>query len=143
MAQRRGMGSPHRGENAMRIPRRTILMGAALGAGALLLDKSGLARTRGAGQSTAVQSYVLPSLPEGVALRPLLTVGDSAGNGYRMVGIPDGLGALANGQTFTLLMNHELRDNVGIVRGHGSIGAFVSRWVVDRETLRVLSLIHI
>jgi hypothetical protein len=139
MAQRRGMGSPHRGENAMRIPRRTILMGAALGAGALLLDKSGLARTHGAGQSTAGPSYVLPSLPSGITVRPILTVGGSAANGYRMVGIPDGLGALANGPTFSLFMNHELRDNAGIVRAHGSSGAFVSRWIVDRETLRVLA----
>src|SRR5262245_55330879 len=113
MAQRRGMGSPRRDGGAVRISRRTVLKSAAVGAGALLLDKSGLALARGAGQSTAAPSYVLPSLPQGVTLKPILTVGDGAANGYRMVGIPDGLGALANGQTFTVVMNHELRDNMG------------------------------
>jgi hypothetical protein len=139
MAQRRSMSSPHRNRIAMRISRRTLLQGAAVGAGALLLDKSGLALARGAGQSTAVPSYVLPSLPAGIALTPILTVGDSAGNGYRMVGFPDGLGAMANGQTFSLFMNHELGRSSGIVRKHGSMGAFVSKWIIDRETLRVLA----
>ncbi len=46
----------------------------------------------------------------------LLTVGDSIG-GYRMVGIPDGLGAFDNGDgTFTLLMNHELGNTLGAIR---------------------------
>ncbi len=50
----------------------------------------------------------------------LLTVGDSVRpmpNGvdpYRMVGIPDGLGAFDNGDgTFTLLMNHEIGATAG------------------------------
>src|SRR4051794_29094291 len=123
MAQRRSMSSPHRDGSATRISRRTVLKGTAVAMGALLLDKSGMALARGAGQSTAVSSYVLPSLPEGIVLTPILTVGDSAGNGYRMVGIPDGLGAVANGQTFSLFMNHELGRGSGIVRRHGSIGA--------------------
>ena len=55
-----------------------------------------------------------------------------------MVGIPDGLGAYASSNgNFTLLMNHELGSTSGIVRGHGSNGAFVSRWVIDRQTLKV------
>jgi hypothetical protein len=38
-------------------------------------------------------------------------------DGYRMVGIPDGLGAFDNGdRTFTLLMNHELGSTLGAVR---------------------------
>src|SRR4051812_10634852 len=139
MAQRRGMDAPHRNGTAVRISRRTVLKGAAVGAGALLLDKTGIALARGAAQSTAVSSYVLPSLPEGITLTPILTVGESAGNGYRMVGFPDGLGAMANGQTLSVFMNHELARNSGIVRAHGSAGAFVSRWIVDRETLRVLA----
>jgi hypothetical protein len=72
-----------------------------------------------------------------VATQALLTVGDSIG-GYRMVGIPDGLGAFDNGDgTFTLLMNHELGNTAGITRAHGSVGAFVSEWVVDKTTLQV------
>lgn len=48
---------------------------------------------------------MLPALPV-VKTESILSVGDSVG-GYRMVGIPDGLGAFDNGDnTFTLLMNH-------------------------------------
>jgi hypothetical protein len=56
-----------------------------------------------------------------------------------MVGIPDGLGAFRTGhREFTLLMNHEITAGApGIVRAHGSNGAFVSRWAIDSETLRV------
>ncbi len=69
----------------------------------------------------------------------LLTVGDLAGS-YKMVGLPDGLGAHDNGNgTFTVLMNHELNNTQGIARAHGSIGAFVSKWVFDKNTLCVQS----
>jgi hypothetical protein len=57
---------------------------------------------------------------------------------YRLVGIPDGMGAfrtpadVAN-NTFTLLMNHELGANSGIVRDHGSRGAFVSQWTIRAD----------
>src|SRR5688500_5164486 len=88
--------------------------------------------------STAAPAYLVPSSP-GVEIQPLLTVGDSV-NGYRMVGIPDGLGAFDNGNgTFTVLMNHELRPTAGVVRAHGSAGAFVSRWIIDKKTGAVLS----
>src|SRR5262249_27772909 len=66
-------------------------------------------------------------------------VGDSVG-GYRMVGIPDGLGAFDNGDgTFTVLMNHELTSADGATRAHGGTGAFVSEWVFDKNTLQVIS----
>jgi hypothetical protein len=35
-------------------------------------------------------------------------------------------------------MNHELTATVGITRAHGSKGAFVSRWTIDRRTLEVV-----
>jgi len=35
-------------------------------------------------------------------------------------------------------MNHELNRDSGLVRAHGSPGAFVSTWTIDRETLRVV-----
>jgi len=91
------------------------------------------------GPSTTTEAYLIPSVP-GVKIVPILTVGDSIG-GYRMVGIPDGLGAFqsAPGQ-FTLLMNHEItKDRPGIPRAHGSNGAFVSRWTIDQQTLKVLN----
>jgi hypothetical protein len=93
------------------------------------------------GPSTRTEPYLIPTL-EGVRFISILTVGDSIG-GYRMVGIPDGLGAFrGRGNEFTLLMNHELPVSNGvprgIVRAHGSSGAFVSRWTIDRKTLSVL-----
>src|SRR5262245_27414490 len=88
--------------------------------------------------------YVVPVNPA-VTTQALLTVGDTVG-GYRMVGIPDGLGAFDNGDgTFTVLMNHELPNTEGVARTHnaalgtGGHGAFVSEWVIDKGTLQVLS----
>jgi hypothetical protein len=90
------------------------------------------------GPSSSASPYVLAAEP-GVVTKSILTVGDAAG-GYRMVGIPDGLGAFDNGNgTFTLLMNHELGPTVGIARSHGAKGAFVSRWIIRTSDLTVLS----
>jgi len=120
------------------IRRRSFLKGA-LATAPLLLTGPALLRPGAAravtGPSTTADPYLVPSVA-GVQLVPILTVGDSIG-GYRMVGIPDGLGAFRTGHTFTLLMNHELGGTVGIVRGHGSQGAFVSRWTIDAHTLEV------
>ena len=82
--------------------------------------------------------YLLPAA-SGVVMKDILTTGDSIG-GYRMAGIPDGLGAFDNGDgTFTVLMNHELTNTVGVVRAHGAKGAFVSKWKVRKSDLTVLS----
>jgi hypothetical protein len=89
------------------------------------------------GPSSSESPYLVRTQP-GIVTKSLLTTGDSVG-GYRMAGIPDGLGAFDNGDgTFTVLMNHELASNLGVVRAHGGKGAFVSRWIVDKETLAVL-----
>lgn len=105
-----------------------------------------------------------------VAAYSLLTVGETnhpAQANYRMVGVPDGLGAINNGNgTFTLLMNHELRGGdlpggagtitfatnattgvitattnaaLGIARAHGGKGAFVSDWLFNSTNLSVIS----
>lgn len=100
------------------------------------------------GPSSSESPYVVSAKP-GVVTVSLLTVGDAVNykadgvTPYRMVGIPDGLGAFDNGNgTFTVLMNHELASNrsgpVGIVRDHGFAGAFVSKWIIDRDSLQVL-----
>jgi hypothetical protein len=80
-----------------------------------------------------------------VVTQAILTVGDSVNvkpdgiTPYRMVGIPDGLGAFDNGDgTFTLLMNHEIPSGLGAVRAHGAPGAFVSKWIIRTEDLSVL-----
>jgi hypothetical protein len=88
------------------------------------------------GPSTKTEPYLVPSLP-GVETVSILTVGDSVG-GYRMVGIPDGLGGHEGPRnSFTLLMNHELTAAAGIARAHGSKGAFVSAWTINPRTLEV------
>lgn len=90
------------------------------------------------GPSSSASPYLLP-LADGVKTKSLLTVGDAIG-GYRMVGIPDGLGFFSNNDgTYTLLMNHELGKTVGIARSHGGKGAFVSRWVINATTGQVIS----
>jgi hypothetical protein len=95
------------------------------------------------GPSSSQSPYLLGTQP-GVVTKSILTVGDAVNfkadgvTPYRMVGIPDGLGAFDNGDgTFTLLMNHEIPGN-GIVRDHGLRGAFVSKWIIDKATLTVL-----
>ncbi len=96
------------------------------------------------GPSSSQSPYLVPSAG-GVSITSVLTVGDAAGtapNGtpYRMVGIPDGLGAFDNRDgTFTVLMNHELGADKGVVRAHGAAGAFVSKWIVRKRDLKVLS----
>lgn len=86
------------------------------------------------GPSSSQSPYLVPTAT-GVAVTSIITVGDAAGNGYKMVGLPDGLGAYDNNDgTFTVTMNHELGNTVGAVRAHGSMGAFVSKWVTARAT---------
>jgi hypothetical protein len=141
--QRRNSGGGLNRVAAKSFSRRTFLKGA-LATAPLLLVGSSLLRPKVAraaqtfGPSTTTETYLVPSLP-GVDITSILTTGDAIG-GYRMVGIPDGLGTVPNGDgTFTLMMNHELGGTSGIVRGHGSRGAFVSRWTIDAKTLQVLN----
>src|SRR5262245_30832366 len=59
------------------------------------------ATSTGTGPSTNTDPYVLP-VADGVHISSLLTVGDAAGNGYQMVGIPDGLGMIRQGANLVL-----------------------------------------
>lgn len=89
-------------------------------------------------ESTRIPPYLVPSA-SGVDITSLLTVGDlPARNGYRMVGIPDGLGVYKQNSNTVVLMNHELGADKGIVRAHGQEGSFVSRYVIS-PTGRVIS----
>jgi hypothetical protein len=109
-----------------------------------LLGSAGHITTRTVNLSLAAPidptSYVLPVAP-GVTVKTVHTVGDSpSGQSYPMVGSPDGLGLFDNNDgTFTLLMNHELGSGAGAVRAHGATGAFISRYVIDKNTLEVLA----
>ena len=100
------------------------------------------------GPSTGSTPYLLPTLP-GYETISVLTVDNTGtnpddsvpkfgGGNYGMSGIPDGAGAFDNGDgTFTLLVNHEIGNALGEVRDHGAIGAFVSKWIIDKNTLAV------
>ena len=126
-----------------RLARRSFLKGALVTAPLLFVGASLLrpqkVQAQNKGPSTATEPYLLPSIA-GVETISILTVGDSIGR-YRMVGIPDGLGAFQDERgEFTLLVNHEITiQNPGVVRAHGSNGAFVSRWTIDPDTLEVLA----
>ncbi len=90
----------------------------------------------GATASAPGSPYILPVQP-GWSVTSLITAGNEI-KGYRMAGVPDGLGAFDNGDgTITVLMNHEIGAGDGAMRGHGGSGAFVSRWVIDTSTLEV------
>jgi len=138
-------GAPVAQALARPISRRTLLKGALastpfLISPTLLLPRKAAAATN-MGPSTTTEPYLIPTVP-GVKFVSILTVGDNIG-GYRMVGIPDGLGLFNSSKSdFTVLMNHEITNGAtvsGIQRAHGSKGAFVSRWTVDRKTFKVTS----
>ena len=97
------------------------------------------------GPSSSATAYLVPVQP-GVEFTSILTVGDTVkkkhkgSQSYRMVGIPDGLGAYDNGDgTITVLMNHELGATSGMTRAHGGKGAFVSKWQIRKSDLTVLN----
>jgi hypothetical protein len=96
------------------------------------------------GPSSSATPYITPTAA-GWSVTSLLTVGDSVNNkpdgtAYRMVGIPDGLGAYDNNNgTFTVLMNHEIGGGLGVARAHGANGGFVSEWVIRKSDLKVLN----
>jgi Ca2+-binding RTX toxin-like protein len=81
-----------------------------------------------------------------VRFQVIATTGDTVdtkadSSPYRMVGIPDGLGAYDNGDgTITVVMNHELGAADGIVRDHGGKGAFVSKWTLNKSDLSIVNV---
>jgi hypothetical protein len=131
---------PHRPRSALR---RASLVALAL---ALL---AAVPVSGASGWLTDDPAYYVPSTGN-VEITPILTVGEGV-DGYEMVGIPDGLGAFESsrgggedggrqrGGTFTVLMNHELGPAQGTVRDHGATGAFISRWVLNKRDLSVVS----
>lgn len=97
------------------------------------------------GPDSSASPYVVPST-DGVVTASILTVGDSVNNKpdgitpYRLVGIPDGMGAFDNNDgTFTLLLNHELGNTSGVTRAHGEAGSFISKWIINQQDLSVVN----
>jgi len=85
----------------------------------------------------AADNY-LSTTQAGWKITPLLNVGDAVGK-YRMVGAPDGLGAYQNEDgTLTILMNHELAADQSRLRQHHGRGAFVSKWTLDVQQLKMV-----
>lgn len=116
-------------------------------AASIALAANALAQLQG--PSTGSTPYILPTAP-GYATKALLTVDNVTisddtvpkigGGTYGLDGLPDGLGAFDNGDgTLTLIMNHEFGETSGIVRSHGSKGAYLSKFVIDKNTLTVTS----
>lgn len=90
------------------------------------------------GPSTAQTPYLTPTTAGG-KFTSILTSTEVVG-GYKMCGLPDGMGAYDNNDgTFTVLMNHEMGNAAGVTRAHGSTGAFVSKWVIRKSDLSVVS----
>ena len=90
------------------------------------------------GPSSSDTPYIIPHA-RGVDVKSLLTVGDSV-DGYRMVGIPDGLGVYRSpDDTFTVLMHHELEPEEGGPHAHAPSGAFISKWRIRRSDHTVIS----
>ncbi len=101
----------------------------------------GFALAQTVGPSTTTDPYLIPNatLPAGsVTTTSILTAGDAVG-GYRLSGIPDGMGAFSLDGDIELVVNHEFGATQGVTRAHGATGAFVSRWTIDPITLDVLS----
>jgi len=98
--------------------------------------------------STTVDPYITTHLP-GITITSILTVDDGMtipdtdGGTTRLVGIPDGMGAYDGSEVgengyFYLLVNHEIPQSQGIIRDHGGMGAFVSKWKIDKTTLEAV-----
>lgn len=92
------------------------------------------------GPSSSQTPYMLPTVGGlnqpavgDVKTVSIFTVGDTVG-GYRMVGIPDGMGVIGNTDgSMTLLLNHEIGATTGSVRAHGNRGGFVSKWNINAD----------
>lgn len=100
----------------------------------------GLSTHSFADQGNSNQAWVKP-VKKGWQVTSLLNVGDRVGDrGYRMAGVPDGLGAMDNGNgMLSVFMNHELASDMGKLRSHAGRGAFVSHWTLDINTLKVVN----
>jgi hypothetical protein len=101
------------------------------------------------GPQSSQTPYIVPTAP-GWEVVSLITVGDSAKNvDYRMVGIPDGMGALpgkfagnggyvADKAFMTVFLSHELGATQGVPRAHGATGAFVSQWTMHLNSKQIM-----
>lgn len=125
-----------------------LLQSAALGIGLALAAAVAQAQSF-TGPQSSQPPYIVPSAP-GWEVTALISAGDRARDGaYRMVGLPDGMGALpgrfAENDEYlddkaylTVFLNHELAAGAGAVRAHGQSGAFVSQWTLRLDGMEVI-----
>ena len=91
------------------------------------------------GPSSSASPYLVASEPN-IRFTSVLTTGDPIPGTNVFGGIPDGIGAFDNGNgTITVLVNHEYGAAAGLVRDHGTVGAYIDRLVIDKATLAVVS----
>lgn len=103
-----------------------------------LLVNESKAQTMVTGPSSSQSPYVQP-VTVGGKMTSILTTTDAV-SGYKMAGTPDGMGTYDNNDgTFTVLMNHEFGNTAGTTRAHGSTGTFVSKWIINKSDLSVVS----
>ena len=104
---------------ASRLARSALVAGAAAIVAATPVASVGTTST---GPSSSASPYVVRS--SRASRHIILSVGDNI-DGYRLVGIPDGLGVLGTDDgAFRLFVTHELFADVGIARAHGGTGDF-------------------
>jgi Bacterial protein of unknown function (DUF839) len=89
----------------LRTLRLAVVVGMA--AGSLAVAMVGAAGAGAPGTFTT-QPAMLKSSVSGASIKPIISVGETLGNGYRFEAIPDGLALLANGNgTVDVFVNHE------------------------------------
>jgi hypothetical protein len=109
----------------------TLLLG-------VLTAGSALAQTSVTGPSSSQTPYLNPTIANST-ITSIFTATQTSGT-YTCSGLMDGAGAWDNGNgTFSMLINHEAGNTAGAVRAHGSVGAFVSKWIINKSTLAVVS----
>ncbi|MEI6643945.1 MAG: choice-of-anchor I family protein, partial [Novosphingobium sp.] len=94
--------------------------------------------------TTSSQTPYLVGTQSNVTFQAIITTGDATskvgGGTYLFGGIPDGLGMFDNGDgTVTVLTNHEIGNTLGVVRDHGAKGAYVSKLIINKTDLSVIS----
>ena len=124
----------------------------ALAAVATMIAVTPFAGASAAGTSTSpstnIDPYLVPVNSANTQIQSILSVNnDPASIGYPLAGIPDGLGAFADGGNITMVANHEIPSGQGLVRGtgvgqsgfagYGQRGSFVSKLTINPTTMAV------
>ncbi len=109
----------------------TLLLG-------VLTAGSALAQTSVTGPSSNQSPFLNPTIANST-ITSIFTASQAI-SGYTAAGLMDGAGAWDNGNgTFSMLIAHEMQSTAGAIHAHGQTGAFVSKWIINKSTLAVVS----